>query len=973
MEASTNNSQILLVVVQHPVLGAQLVPYMYKSHSEGKIELLEQAFHAAPSTLQQLSKPCRDIIAAAESYSEKKLMAIYSKEKTVNAFLKKLDEKILKTVVRPFIEKKLVEIINTARLNNINIYQHTPGKKILYSHNAYRTSPHFTEVSFVFRADDKHFSYAAMFGRGGEEISLQDKKPVLTLTASPAILTVGNELHVFHDIQSMRILPFTNRSVVSVDISQLDKYLANVVYPIVKHHDVETHGLPVYREERPCETRLSVEDTVLDVPVLKLTFAYGTDTFYPGSPFKEKQVRLADENGRKAIYYYHRDRTTEETARKQLEQSGLQLVNDRYYRLRPSNPLTDLTEWILQNKQLLTTGFNLISMENGSQYCLDEIELEEGITETNDWFELRTVVVVGGFRIPFVKFRRHLLGNIRQYLLPDGRILLLPLEWFAKYADVMEYSEKDESVLRLKRAFVGVIRNMEAFTRKDSLAYQQKENLNPPKALKATLREYQKEGFNWMMHLNRNHLNGCLADDMGLGKTLQTLTVLQQVYADENVQTTAKAPETVQKSYGAHAQLSLFFADEPEDSAIPASLIVVPTSLLHNWRKEATRFTNLRILEFAGGSIAMHQQFHRHQLVLTTYGIMRNYIDMLSQYTFEYVVLDESQNIKNSDSLTFKAATRLQAAHRLVLTGTPIENSLKDLWSQFHFLQPELLGSEESFQKNFILPVKQGNKQAEERLLKLISPFILRRSKQEVAPELPQLTEETWYCNMTDAQSDLYQHEKNSLRNILLQQSTDGKPAGNFVVLNGIMRLRQLASHPALVDPAFTHTSGKLQDITDAYEILRSSGHKVLIFSSFVKHLELVAQAFEAHGWQYAMLTGTTQNREAEIERFNTSDEMGAFLISLKAGGVGLNLTRADYVFIIDPWWNPAAEMQAISRAHRIGQDKHVIAYRFITQDSIEEKIIRLQENKRRLSETFVNDSNPFDKLNDDEWAELLR
>ena len=365
--------------------------------------------------------------------------------------------------------------------------------------------------------------------------------------------------------------------------------------------------------------------------------------------------------------------------------------------------------------------------------------------------------------------------------------------------------------------------------------------------------------------------------------------------------------------------------------------------------------------------------FGRFQLIFTTYGMMRNNIDLLSSYKFEYIVLDESQNIKNSESLTFRSALQLESKYRLVLTGTPIENSLKDLWAQFRFIQPDLLGTESAFQKQFMIPIRQGNARVEAQLQQLISPFILRRSKSEVAPELPPLTEETIYCDMPEEQNTLYEQEKNSLRNILLQHPQNMDKLHSFSILNGILRLRQLACHPQLIYPDFNGASGKAIQIIEIFDTLRSEGHKVLIFSSFVKHLEVLAEAFRERGWKYALLTGATNNRPSEIAHFTEQKDVQAFLISLKAGGVGLNLTQADYVFIIDPWWNPAAESQAIARAHRIGQDKQVIAYRFITQNSIEEKILYLQDEKRKLAETFVTDSETLPALSNEQWVDLLK
>ena len=528
-----------------------------------------------------------------------------------------------------------------------------------------------------------------------------------------------------------------------------------------------------------------------------------------------------------------------------------------------------------------------------------------------------------------------------------------------------------------------------------------------------------------MAQLHKQNFGGCLADDMGLGKTLQTLTLLQYIYKstsesnskanEETLHIDIKSPsnegekveqlERCTPEVDKKGQYSLFSftSDEellPESRDLkqenvlpvsqssrnqlrapsprkPSTLIVVPTSLLHNWKREAKRFTSLSMVEYHSNVVVPRDHperfFGRFNLIFTSYGTMRNNIDILSQYQFEYIVLDESQNIKNSDSITFRSVIQLRSNHRLVLTGTPIENSLKDLWAQFRFLQPDLLGDESSFHKQFITPIRQGNLRMETRLQQLLSPFILRRSKSEVAPELPPLTEETIYCDMDEAQQTYYEQEKNSLRNILLQQSRELDRHSAFSILNGILRLRQLACHPQLIFPDFNGTSGKMAQIIETFDTLQSEGHKVLIFSSFVRHLELLAEAFRERSWKYALLTGSTNNRPSEIAHFTEQKDVQAFLISLKAGGVGLNLTQADYVFIIDPWWNPAAESQAIARAHRIGQEKQVIAYRFITQQSIEEKILLLQDEKRRLAEIFITDNDPLPHLSEQEWANLLQ
>lgn len=300
---------------------------------------------------------------------------------------------------------------------------------------------------------------------------------------------------------------------------------------------------------------------------------------------------------------------------------------------------------------------------------------------------------------------------------------------------------------------------------------------------------------------------------------------------------------------------------------IQASLIVVPASLLPNWKREIQRFSSLRVYDYAGDQRSRQpwKKFDRYPVVLTTYGLLRRDIELLENYAFKYVILDESQNIKNPDSVSYHAVMRLKSDNRLVLTGTPIENSLKDLWAQFNFINPGLLGSLADFRNHFIHPiVKEGNDRARQQLQQMIRPFFLRRTKTQVAPELPPLMEEVVYCGMSEEQQDVYTKEKNTLRNSLLEEWHRNK----IIALNGITRLRQLANHPGMIFPEYTGSSGKMDQVLEAYETLLSEGHKVLIFSSFVTHLKLFAAEFEARGWKYALLTGSTADREGEIAVF---------------------------------------------------------------------------------------------------------
>ncbi|MBD0257018.1 MAG: DEAD/DEAH box helicase, partial [Cytophagales bacterium] len=422
-------------------------------------------------------------------------------------------------------------------------------------------------------------------------------------------------------------------------------------------------------------------------------------------------------------------------------------------------------------------------------------------------------------------------------------------------------------------------------------------------------------------------------DDMGLGKTIQALALLQA---------------------------------QKEKGGTGTSLLVMPTSLVYNWEVEAQKFTpGLKIFTYTGTHREKDlAQFEGYDVVLTSYGIVRIDIELLKQYCFEYIILDESQAIKNPTSNIAKATRQLNAKHRLILTGTPVENSTLDLWSQMSFINPGLLGSEKFFRNEFQIPIEKKNDEDKtKRLFAIIKPFILRRHKSQVATELPQKVEQIQYCRMAPEQEDAYEEAKSYFRNKVLEKMTDhSTPQSQLILLQGLTKLRQLANHPKMVDPTYEGASGKLEDVSHRLETAVGEKHKILVFSQFVKHLALVKECVEDKKLPYAYLDGSTRNRRSQVDLFQREKEVQIFLISLKAGGLGLNLTAADYVFILDPWWNPAIEAQAVDRAHRIGQQQTVFNYKFITRNSVEEKILALQRNKKRLADELITTEEGFVK-----------
>jgi SNF2 family DNA or RNA helicase len=441
-----------------------------------------------------------------------------------------------------------------------------------------------------------------------------------------------------------------------------------------------------------------------------------------------------------------------------------------------------------------------------------------------------------------------------------------------------------------------------------------------PEGLRTTLRDYQQQGLNWLNFLDAFGFGGCLADDMGLGKTVQIIAFI------------------------------LSQRDKPHANT---NLVVVSTSLIFNWQAEISKFApSIRVrTRYGADRLKDVRDFDGYEIVLTSYGTLLSDIHLLKEYRFNYIFLDESQAIKNPESQRYRAVRLLQARNRIVLTGTPIENNTFDLYGQLSFACPGLLGSRQYFTDHYASPIDQfkDHRRAQE-LRKKIHPFILRRTKQQVAAELPEKTEMVIYCEMDPEQRRVYDAYAREFRNYLTTKEEGDISCERLHVLQGLTKLRQICNSPALLkdDEFYGNASAKMDALLEEIDN-KAPEHKILIFSQFTSMLELIRKALQARNTAFAYLTGQTTNRASQIERFQTATAVRVFLISLKAGGIGLNLTEADYVYLVGPWWNPAVEDQAIDRSHRIGQQKKVVAVRLICPGTIEEKMMQLQAAKKTL------------------------
>ncbi|WP_017258902.1 DEAD/DEAH box helicase [Pedobacter arcticus] len=602
--------------------------------------------------------------------------------------------------------------------------------------------------------------------------------------------------------------------------------------------------------------------------------------------------------------------------------------------------LNTFEEW--QNRDITILGFN--ELENNA-LNLNKAKITIKIISGLNWFNVN---IKAGFGVKkaSLKHLHKAIRNKHKYVkLDDGTLGILPEEWISKFADYFNVGEViDEETLQIPKinfTTVDELFDAEMLDEKASeeLKYYKKQfvdfdrigKVEVPKGLQTELRDYQKQGLNWLNFLDEFNFGGILADDMGLGKTVQIIAfiLLQQQKSKQNT-----------------------------------NLLVLPTSLIFNWQAEFENFApNLKVLTLYGDQRQKSiDNFGDYQVVITTYGTLLSDVNFLKNYLFNYIFLDESQAIKNPESQRYKAARLLQSRNKVAITGTPIENNTYDLYGQLSFACPGLLGSKRYFKDIYAMPIdmfKDGKKAS--ALHQKVKPFILRRTKSEVDLQLPEKTEMVIYCEMETEQRRIYEAYEKEFREYISAITNEELRRDSMNVLKGLTRLRQICNSPKLLkgDRLPGDQSVKIDMLISQIKE-HSPNHKILVFSQFVGMLDLVKAQLMQENIAFSYLTGQTQNRKSVVEGFQTDESIKVFLVSLKAGGVGLNLTEADYVYLIDPWWNPAVENQAIDRVHRIGQTKKVVAIRLICNNTVEEKMLELQQRKRELFQNVIPSDNEF-------------
>lgn len=582
-----------------------------------------------------------------------------------------------------------------------------------------------------------------------------------------------------------------------------------------------------------------------------------------------------------------------------------------------------------------------------------------GVSSGLDWFDLNGELDFDGVSVSLPDVLQAAKDGKDFIRLSDGSRGMLPEQWLKKYSQLVSLGEVDGDAVRFKPSQAMILDAMleaqQNVTRdRDFKAYCKKlrefsgiKPKSPPKTFKGELRDYQKDGISWLSFLNEFRLGGCLADDMGLGKTVQVLALLE-----------ARRTRRLK-------------ADEVRRP----SLVVVPKSLIFNWINEAQRFAPQLTVVNHTGLLRHGNELSAADVIITTYGTLRMDIVTIEKLHFDYIILDEAQAIKNSDSQSAKVCRLLQSDHRLAMTGTPIENHLGELWSLFEFLNPGMLGASSAFQRLTSSRDDEERAAALEMISKALRPFLLRRTKTQVLKDLPGKTEQTLFCEMAPKQKKLYNELKKFYQTQLKSKIQEvGLNRAKIHVLEALLRLRQAACHPGLIDPKRSkEESGKLEAVLEQMTQVAADGHKALVFSQFTSLLDIVRRRLDKQKIRYAYLDGKTTKRQAVVEQFQSDPSCPLFLISLKAGGHGLNLTAADYVFILDPWWNPAVEAQAVDRAHRMGQDRHVFAYRLISKDTVEERILEMQQEKRDLADAVISaDASLISSLTAEDLTMLL-
>ena len=1008
---------IVYSLTQHPILQCYIpIPYVCDVDKDGNLGyMIKKASPEVIASFQSISldEANQRCITICEDLTDESLHHRFIKTKR-NTIVKLLADPLTAKPIRAAVDKQVNETLNLFCQHQLPVCLNIERKTRLES---LRVHPHKSQLSPIlkFEKTQTGIMYTLrLVGPDQSEWHPADLDPHMVCN-QPGWVILKRQLFQVQYINGNKLKPFLKKKTITIPNHLSHTYLEKFVYSLIAKVKVEVIGFDLKEHtERPKATLKAREDFITDTWILDLVFSYQEETFHYWAKEKTRTKLHYGQDNSISFSLTRRQDDVEEAIIEILKSYGV--IVDPTKRLVFKEPSEDsffAIHWLKEHKTSLEADHISIELPRINDHTLsfDDPEISMSQIEENDWFDIKAMVTVGNQQVPFSQLIDHIKSNNRVFEMENGEAFIIPLEWMTQYAGLARWAQvEDQKVCILKSQFSLLQDDSKADD--DSLriyeAPTEDIDFSPSPMLKATLRPYQYSGVQWLINHQQNGLGCCLADDMGLGKTIQTIAALlharegfsnQNENHNENLKENQNQKEIQNQKEVRNIdsqqpmqeikveQLDLFGAvqesivdihqtienvaiDPPLEEnniqhlptgrqAQQPTLIVMPSSLLFNWQLECKKFApHLHIKKHIGSKRAKSAtDLTRFDVILTSYQTALRDIDMLVEIDWHYVILDESQYIKNPASKIFSAIQQLSAEHKLSLSGTPIENSLSDLWSQMQFINPDILGSYSFFKKHFQKPIeKDQDESLIDELKTLTSPFLLRRTKAEVLPELPEKTEQIVYCEMSSNQAKLYDTEKSATRNMILQSDLSD-PQVKMQVLSSLLRLRQLSNHPSLCKADYLDSSGKFEVIKESFDTVAKSGHKALIFSSFTKHLDLMASYLSDNQIDFVSLTGKTsqKNRQKAVKAFQENESIQFFLISIKAGGTGLNLTAADYVFILDPWWNPFIEEQAIARAHRIGLEHPLNVIRFISKETIEEKINKLQQKKLKLSEEFID------------------
>ncbi|HMO62306.1 MAG TPA: SNF2-related protein [Ferruginibacter sp.] len=830
--------------------------------------------------------------------------------------------------------------------------EQTTGKAIYYLANgkAFKTD-NLTEVSlgdtaltpkFKITASSNDFELQCSININGAELAITDNE------CSNSILYLYN--YIFYLWQkpedALEAEKFIKKGTIALNRNNWAQQMQKTILPLTREYEVDfDRSLVKEIKSGEPEVKLLLQEKG-DYLVFQPIFSYkGFET----KANDRETLTIPDDD---KILIVHRNRESE---RKFIDQ--LAALHSNFVRPQEGSSL------ILKGADVLKNNWFFLFVDAMKEQKVQVLGFEAlrnfrfntarpsthiYVSSGTDWFDAKVEIDFEGQRVGISDIKKALAARQSFVQLHDGTLGILPEEWLKRYSLLFKVGDGRSDKLRLSKYHMSVIDELYENRDAEELSFSLDEKFEklrefkhipqiaPPQVLEPILRPYQAAGFQWLSYLNDVGWGGILADDMGLGKTVQALAMLEHY---------------------------------KNNSGSLSAIVICPTTLIYNWQNEIKKFTPEISWYIHHGPQRTRNldDLKKANVIITTYGTLRSDIQLLMKVLYDYVVLDESQAIKNPASKVTKAACLLEAKNRVCMSGTPLQNNTFDIFAQMNFLNPGLLGSMEFFRNEFATPIdKFGEQEQKEHLRKLLYPFILRRTKEQVAKDLPEKTETILFCEMEKEQREIYDMYRNSYRDKIMGAiDQHGIDKSQLTILQGLMKLRQICDSPAILngEEKYPNNSIKLDELTR--EITENIGeHKALVFSQFLGMLALIKEKLKEEGIPFEYFDGSSSvtERQKSIENFQNNDDCRVFLISLKAGGVGLNLTAADYVYIVDPWWNPAVEQQAIDRTHRIGQTKNIFAYRMICIDTIEDKILQLQERKRKLASELITDDANFVK-----------